>query len=235
MLRDQREGVLPSSASQFLVPAGEGEFLASREGEGSGQVDGVVGAECMSTSTLGCLEEKGVVDCVTEEAAPDVLQILEGLAELSWGQALAFAHPSQGRGRLDMSDRGGADTVRLSIGTAGLVGSGLVDQELDQRAGIEVEAQRRPSATYSAALLPVPRSLAGLAGRWRGPSGARTVPSAIKAERWGGVFVETIRATGRPCFVTVIASPSSTRSMIELALSFSSRMPTVAFSIVATF
>lgn len=47
--------------------------------------------------------------------------------------------------------------------------------------------------------------------------------------------METILATGRPYLVTVIASPSSTRSMIELALSLSSRMPTVAFSIVATF
>jgi len=49
------------------------------------------------------------------------------------------------------------------------------------------------------------------------------------------VLVETILATGRPCFVTVIASPSSTRSMIELALSFNSRIPTVAFSMMATF
>src|SRR3954447_13803147 len=78
--------------------------------------------------------------------------------------------------------------------------------------------------------MPVPLSLAGF-GRWRGPSLGRTMPSATSAARWGGVVVDTILATGRPCFVTVIASPSSTRSMIALALSFSSRMPTVAFSI----
>src|SRR6476620_234913 len=175
-----------------------------------------------------------MVDGVAKDAAPNALEIIERVVELGGGEAFALAHAGQGRGRLDMGDRGGADAVRLAVGAPGLLGSRLVDQELDQGAGIEVEAQRLPSETYSAALLPGPRSLAGFAGRYRGPSGVRTAPSAIKAERWGGVLVDTILATGRPCFVTVIASPSSTRSMIELALSLSSRMPTVALSMVAT-
>lgn len=119
----------------------------------------------MSTSTLGCLGEKRVVDGVAENAAPDVLEVIERAVELGWGQALALAHSGQGRGRLDMCDGGGPDAVRLAVGAPRLLGSWLIDQELDQRAGIEVEAQRRPSATYSAALLPVPRSLAGFAGR----------------------------------------------------------------------
>lgn len=189
----------------------------------------------MGAGALGCLGEERIVDGVAKDAVPDALEIIERSAELGRSQAAALAHPHQGRGRLDMCDCGSADTVRLAVSTPRLVGPRLIDQELDQRAGIEVEAQRRPSETYSAALLPLPRSLAGFGGRYRGPSGARTVPSAIRADRWGGVVVETILATGRPCFVTVIASPSSTRSMIELALSFSSRMPTVAFSIVAIF
>jgi hypothetical protein len=102
---------------------------------------------------------------VTEDPTPDVLQILKGLIELGQRKAPAFSHPGQGRGGLDMSDRRGADAIRLGVGAPSLLGSGLVDQELDQRAGIEVEAQRRPSETYSAALLPGPRSLAGLGGR----------------------------------------------------------------------
>ena len=64
-----------------------------------------------------------------------------------------------------MGDRRGANAIRLGVGAPCFLGSGLVDQKLDQRAGIEVEAQRRPSETYSAALLPGPRSLAGLVGR----------------------------------------------------------------------
>lgn len=119
----------------------------------------------MGTGALGCLGEKRVINGVAEDAAPDVFEVLERLLELSRGQAAALAHPGQGRGCLDMSDRGGADAVRLAVSAPGLLGSRLIDQELDQRAGIEVEAQRRPSETYSAALLPVPRSLAGFAGR----------------------------------------------------------------------
>lgn len=42
---DQREAVLLCGLAQRLVPAGEVEFLAGREGERPGQVDGVVGAQ----------------------------------------------------------------------------------------------------------------------------------------------------------------------------------------------
>ena len=128
-------------------------------------MDGVVGAERMSDRALPGLRKEHVVDCMTEDPAPDVLQILECSLELGWGEAAALAHSSQGRRRLNMSDRRGANAVCPGVGAAGLLGSGLVDQELDQRAGIEVEAQRRPSETYSAALLPLPLSLAGVVGR----------------------------------------------------------------------
>ncbi len=114
---------------------------------------------------LGCFGEKRVVDGVAEDAAPDVLEVVERLFELSRGQAAAFAHPGQSRGRLDTGNRGRTDAGRLAVSAPGLLGSCLIDQELDQRAGIEVEAQRRPSETYSAALFPLPRSLAGFAGR----------------------------------------------------------------------
>jgi hypothetical protein len=129
------------------------------------RVHGVVGAERMGASALGSVRQECVGDGVTEDSTPDVLQILKGSIELGRRKAPAFAHPSQGRGGLDMSNGRGADAIRLGICAPGLLGSRLVDQELDQRAGIEVEAQRRPSETYAAALLPEPRSLAGLLGR----------------------------------------------------------------------
>ncbi len=129
-----------------------------------------------------------------------------------------------------MSDRSGAHSLGAFVSGLGVLSAGLGDEQLYERAGIEVEAQRRPSETYSAALLPAPRGLVGF-GRWRVPSAGLTEPSAISAARCGGIEAETICATGRPRRVTVIGSPASTRSMIELALSFNSRMPTVAFSI----
>jgi hypothetical protein len=46
-----------------------------------------------------------------------------------------------------MCNRDGSDIICIAVGALGLVGSGLVDQQLDQGAGIEVEAQRRLSET----------------------------------------------------------------------------------------
>lgn len=128
-------------------------------------MDGVAGAERVDTGTLGGARQEGVRYGVAEDSTPDVFQILKGSVELGRREAPALPHPSQGCGGLDVGDRRGADAVRLSVGAPGLFGSRFVDQELDQRAGIEVEAQRRPSVTYSAALLPAPLGFAGLVGR----------------------------------------------------------------------
>lgn len=46
-----------------------------------------------------------------------------------------------------MCNRDSSDVICVAVGALGLVSSGLVDQQLDQGAGIEVEAQRRPSET----------------------------------------------------------------------------------------
>lgn len=108
----------------------------------------------MGTGAFRCLGEEGIINGVAEDASPDVLQIIERVVELGRGQSATFAHPDQSCGRLDMGDPDGANPVRLVVGAAGLFRSRLIDQELDQGAGIEVEAQRRPSETYSAAFLP---------------------------------------------------------------------------------
>ena len=150
---------------QLFVPASEVEVLAGREQERPGQVYSVVSAERVGASALGSVRQKCVGDGMTEDPTPDVLQIFKGSIELRRSEAPPFSHPGQGRGGLDMSDRRGADAIRLGVSVPSLFGSRLVDQELDQCAGIEVEAQRRPSETYSAALLPGPLGLAGLVGR----------------------------------------------------------------------
>jgi hypothetical protein len=46
-----------------------------------------------------------------------------------------------------MGDRGGSDAVGVVVGALRLLGSRLVDQQLDQGTGIEIEVQRRPSET----------------------------------------------------------------------------------------
>lgn len=101
----------------------------------------------MGASALGGLREKHVVNGVDEDPPPEVLQIIEPSAKLGGGEASPFAHPGKGRGGLDVGDRCGPDAVGLAVGAPGLFGSRLVDQQLDQRAGVEVNAQRLPSET----------------------------------------------------------------------------------------
>jgi hypothetical protein len=163
--RDQREAVLLRGFTQLLVPAGQVELFAVRERQGTCEVHGVVCAQRVSAGALGRFGEERVGDAVGEDAAPDLIEVLECPFELGRGQAAALAHAGKGRGRLHVRDRHRADAVGLGVGPAGILGARLVDQQLDQRAGIEVEVQRRPSETYSAALLPVPWSLAGFVGR----------------------------------------------------------------------
>jgi hypothetical protein len=97
-------------------PAGEVEFLAGGERDRSAQMDGVVGTQWLSAGARSGHREKRVGDGVAEDAAPDVLQIIERTAELGRGQPAAPAHPGQRRGCLDVRDRDGANAVRLAIG-----------------------------------------------------------------------------------------------------------------------
>lgn len=101
----------------------------------------------MGASALGRLREKHLVNGVDEEPPPEVLQVIESSAKLGGGQAASFAHPGEGCGCLDVGDRGAPDAIGVAVGASSLLGPRLIDQQLDQGAGIEVEAQRRPSAT----------------------------------------------------------------------------------------
>lgn len=101
----------------------------------------------MGASALGCLREEHVTDSVDEDPPQEALQVIESSAKLGGGQASSFAHPGKGCGCLDVGDRGGPDAIGVAVGASCLLGSRLIDQQLDQGAGIEVEAQRRPSAT----------------------------------------------------------------------------------------
>lgn len=110
-------------------------------------MDGVVCAERVGTRALGCLCQQCLIDSMDIEAAPETLQILERTPELCRGQALSLAHPHQGGRRLDVGNRRAAYAAGVVVGPLGLGRAGLIDQQLDQGAGIEVKTQRRPSAT----------------------------------------------------------------------------------------
>src|SRR5262245_43106561 len=145
--RDQREPMSACGLAQLLVPTGDLEIFSLAKGERARQVDRVVGAQPMRFGALGGFSEQRVADRVHVETAPHSLQVVESFAQLPGCQSLALLHPRQRRGGLDVSDSGGAHSIGVFIGGQGLLGARLCYQQLDQRARIEVEAQRRPSET----------------------------------------------------------------------------------------
>jgi hypothetical protein len=101
----------------------------------------------MSAGVLSGFREKGIADGVAVDPSPEALQVIDCAAKLGWGESSALAHPGQGCGCLDMRDRGGSDAAGVVVGALCLLRSRLIDQQLDQGTGIEVEVQRRPSET----------------------------------------------------------------------------------------
>jgi len=139
--------MLACSIAQLLIPTGELELFAGSERESAREVDGVVSTQRMRACAFGGFREKCVTDGVAVNSPPKALQVINCTAELDGGQASSLAHPGQGCGRLDMRDRGASDPVGVVVGALRGLGARLIDQQLDQGAGIEVETQRRPSET----------------------------------------------------------------------------------------
>jgi hypothetical protein len=101
----------------------------------------------MVAGNVGGPCQQFLVDGMDVQPTPKALQVIEPVAKLRRSQAPPLAHPGQGGRCLDVRDRRAAHSVGIGVGLLGLLGPRLVDQQLDQGAGIEVEAQRRPSAT----------------------------------------------------------------------------------------
>lgn len=101
----------------------------------------------MDMSGFGRLRQQGLADSMDVEPSPELLEVVERAAELWRGQSFSLVHSSQGCRRLDVGNRGGSHPVCVVVGELRCLGARLVDQQLDKGAGIEVEAQRRPSAT----------------------------------------------------------------------------------------
>jgi hypothetical protein len=101
----------------------------------------------MGEGALGSLAEEFFADGVDIDSSPEALQVVESAAQLCRRQTPSFAHSAQGGHRLNVSDCGRSDAVGIAVGPLRLLGALLVDQQLYEGAGIEVETQRRPSET----------------------------------------------------------------------------------------
>lgn len=220
--------MLVRGLAQLAVPAGEVNTVRPGGNQRSCKMKAVVGTQPMVDRDQLCAAKGFSGHREDVDLGPSFLQVPEANPELCSGYATAFADSRQRGCRLDAGKNAGRNGAGMPKGVACDIAIGLIDEELDQGAGIEIEAQRRPSETYSAAVLPGPRSLIGFLGRVREPFPGLTAPCAISSAIRGDLAVETILATGFPRRVTVTGSPASTRSMTLLSSFFSSRMPTLA-------
>jgi hypothetical protein len=130
------------------------------------------------------------------------------------------------RGQCRARFRVGKDTAggRVAVPQLGCdLGAVLGDDQLDQRRGVEVQPQRRCSATSSDT---EPRA-ATLARRdERGRSGKRTSPRRTSSANASSRPIADSRATRLPRRVTTISTPRSTRSRCSLKRSCRARTPT---------
>jgi hypothetical protein len=103
------------------------------------------------------------------------------------------------------------------------IGAVLDDDQLDQRRGVDVQPQRRCSATSSDT---EPRAATSARRRERGRSGKRTSPRRTSSANPSSRPIADSRATRLPRRVTTISTPCSTRSRCSLKRSCRARTPT---------
>jgi hypothetical protein len=110
-------------------------------------VEAVVGAQrVLGGGASGSLDQ-WVGHNVDLQFTPEVVQVIERRSVCLARQPATLSHPGKGRCRLEAGDGTRRGRRKVVVGLVGEVAVRLVDEQLDQRARIEVEAQRRPSET----------------------------------------------------------------------------------------
>lgn len=200
----------------------------------------VVAAQMVLDRKIARATSQRVVDPHDQRGAVKRLEVSQSGAVRRRGQAAG----SLGRGQRCSCLRVGQDTDRDGVARVpqpdGDLRPFLVDQELDQRRGVEVEGQRRWSATRSDTL---PFAFTrGRAGR-RDVVGLLTSPRRTNSSNGSSASIADKRAIGRPRRVTTISPPARTCSRCSLRRSCRSRTPTsypdagsvIRTSLAATF
>ena len=191
-----------------VVPRGE-EDVVAYEVQGACEVDGVVAAQGMPGGEVAGLAGQWLVE---RDGAQLGVEILErgNRADVS-----RFADTARAGGRGERRAGLGVDELARNqeVGAIpkfdGELGASFVEDQLDERRSIEVDDQRRWSATRSdtgLAALSRARRARGL----RGAVGSRTRPRARRSARGSISPTGTRRATRRPRIVTITSPPSLT-------------------------
>ena len=182
----------------------------------------VVATQCALVRELaGALRER-FVDADDHQLGSERVELGHRTVMGAGGQALGPPRRGQCRARL----RVGKDTGGGRIAVPQLrcdIGAVLDDDQLDQRRGVDVQPQRRCSATSSDT---EPRAATLARRRERDRSGKRTRPRRTSSANASSRPIAESRATRLPRRVTTISTPCSTRSRCSLRRSCRARTPT---------
>ena len=197
-----------SGGVERVVPRGKKNVVAS-ELQGACEVDGVVAAQRVLGGEVAGLKGERFVDRDDAQLGVELLERCDA-SGVSWLVDATCASCRGERGaRLGVDELAGDEQVGAIPELNGELGAGFVEDQLDQRRRIEVDDQRRWSATRSdtgVAVLSRARRPRGL----RGAVGSRTRPRARRSARGSVSSTGTRRATRRPRIVTTTSAPSLT-------------------------
>lgn len=219
--RRDAEALSRRGSRELTIPGDEGRPRSQRQG--AGKVDGVVATQAELRRQLAGLASELTID-------PDRHQLV--LKRFEVGQSVAIGGRAETTGTtrardcgppLRVSENARCDRMRDGPRLDRQLRAGLGDDELDQRRRIEVEVQRRWSATRSET---EPRAFTRGAFALRRTLGSEIRPRWTRESSDSSSPRELSRATGLPRRVTTISAPRSTRSRCSLRRSCSSRTPT---------
>jgi hypothetical protein len=206
--------VLFGCVSQGGIPTDERDRPAGRQG--ARQMDGVVASQGEPFGEFAGVACKVRVDRNPQELAVDRLELGERAFVRSRGEASRAQRRAKSRAALGVGEDARRRGVRARPQFVGDAGAFLGDDELDERRRVEVEDQRRCSATSSDT---DPLALT-FAGRLvRGPVGGVTRPRLTRSSSGSAAPTADSRAIGCPRRVTTTSAPPWTCSKCSLSRS----------------
>lgn len=208
-------------AAKVLVPGDDGGRLAERQG--AGEMDCIVTTEAKLLRQVARLARERAVDADQEELILNRLEVLDDLEVVCSRESATTLGRRQRGASLGVGENARRRRVPRLPELGSKLGAVLSDDQLDQCPGVEVELQRRCSATSSETEL---RALTRGRFARRDAFGAVTSPRRTSSSSASSPSTDDRRAIGRPRRVTTTSDPCSTRSRYSLSRSWSSRTPT---------
>lgn len=145
--RDERQVLRAGGSSKFVVPTGEPGVVGLSHHQRGRKLHGVVRTQHMLSGQVSRAPYELCREFRDHDAAPEPVELRPLRPVSRAGEAFTGAHPRECRMRLHICDFGYGNRRGSPQRTLDIRGAGLLDEQLDQRACIEKQDQRRPSLT----------------------------------------------------------------------------------------